>query len=466
MARRQSLSGYYNPYSPCVSTRANAMSLAMVLLSVSCAFPSLGIGQTLTINQKTREAKLDSKTVTEGENLSVKTSKGVRIRVINTNSALYECAVKDTAASVPELDSLSAFLRLLGPYAPDLIRSLRPLGAVQPPTEVTRTVRWLDSVNIAMHGNTIGLERVRGRSLTMLDSIRTDFSDTGLGTAFQATRFCRDPECNQLKAVGVLLRALDSLDLAASDLRVFLRRSDEATRKKYGELVDPVEKVLDDQEKLIAGAYAVEKLAHATVTAKPTIDCKTLHVSWDKGRAFTVDLKPRSDAMLARLATDDPLTFKGTLQPKWRIHPALGLALLYADKAHFPKYGTSKLSGDSVKIVSNGTDDSRVMYGLTLGLSYRLAESGTNPGISLVPLEFVLNPIGDTKAVGIGAGIAYRLLRLSTGYIFVKHTTLDGQRLDQHLGSADELRTTETYHGGKMYFSLSIVGIPPFVREK
>jgi hypothetical protein len=324
---------------------------------------------------------------------------------------------------------------------------------------------WLDSVNIALHGPS-GVHAARMRSLSVLDSIRTDFQGSGLPSALGASKLCTDNTCTHLRAIADLLRALSALENANTDLRAFLSKASPDDKTKYADLAAGVAAALGDEDRILESAYAAEKLTHATANAKPFIDCKVLHVSWDKGRSFTLTVKPNPDPVLLRLATDESYTYKATLLPDWFVHPVLGLSLVYVRGAQFPKFGTMKLTGDSVRIVSTGSTDSRVTYGLSLGLSLRPLESGAFTGLALVPIELVVNPTNDVKAIGIGAGLGYRLLRLSGGVVFVKHTVLDGQTLDQRLGSADALKLRDTYGRRKPYLSFSIVGIPPFVREK
>jgi len=108
----------------------------------------------------------------------------------------------------------------------------------------------------------------------------------------------------------------------------------------------------------------------------------------------------------------------------------------------------------------SGTD-----YALVLGLTTRAFESRRRPGLILWLPEFIVNPTSELKSLGVGTGVGYRFLRLSTGHVFVKHDVRDGQSVDQLLPSAGELTTRKTYRGGKLYFSVAVTGLPPFVRE-
>jgi len=78
----------------------------------------------------------------------------------------------------------------------------------------------------------------------------------------------------------------------------------------------------------------------------------------------------------------------------------------------------------------------------------------------------LVNPTDDIKSVGFGAGVGYRLFRFGGGFLFVRHSDLDDQAVDQRLASADELRKRDVYGRRNFFVSFSITGIPPFTVGK
>jgi hypothetical protein len=177
---------------------------------------------------------------------------------------------------------------------------------------------------------------------------------------------------------------------------------------------------------------------------------------------FTLKVSPRETAEIKRIVTVEPLEFKVTALPDWRVRPAVGLTFLVAPNAEYETFGSAK-DGDVTKVVRKGTVDHRFTYGLTLGLSY---QRGEQPRVRLWLPELTVNPLDDVKAMGVGAAGSYGVLKLGVGILWMRHTVLDGQNVDDVIPSADALSTRDAYGKGRFYAGLSLIGLPPFVRGK
>ncbi len=477
--RRRTVSPAWHSHLPSAASGVRARPVLLTLLAVLAAtgLPCLAHAQVIRVDQRSRKVWLvnrDSTELTNGDDVELARSRTATIELSNTNSALYRCTVADTETSVPALDSLKSFLKVLGPYATDLSSAFGTRGAAQ--GRLLETARPADSASIALrdlleelHGDA-GVYQARALALSVLDSVRTSAFDTlRLRNALDGGRFCNDQDCTRLKPVVAVTRSLGRLDRAVQHLQELVNKleNDPAVSRdtvaRYNALLVEVRKPLDDESTILDFAYDTERLYLAAWRATPTVACKSLSIAWNTGRDFTIDVVPASSPLLARIATDEPFTFKARLLPHWALRPTLGISLLYADDAVYRKFGSAKFgASDSVAVISTGTDDQRLNYAVMLSL---IAYENAHSGFSIAPVEILANPIDQLKSIGVGAGIGYRLLRLGVGYVWFKHSELDAQTIGQHLSTADELATTDTYHSGKMYVSVSVTGVPPFVRN-
>ncbi|MBA3342537.1 MAG: hypothetical protein H0T48_11995 [Gemmatimonadaceae bacterium] len=440
--------------------------------------------QTITIDHRTNTARVEggdvvNRVVREGGEIRVRKPDGIGIKAVYSNSALYDCSVSDTAISVPELDSLKTFLRILGPYFTDVLatrtadagaaleKGKDPATTTHADLEAAKPVQDLLGKLDSFLGE---LHSVRMRSLSRLDSLNrlnSAFTAANAGAGLLTPSLCGpdpDDHCPKFLLTPSLLATLGSLHSATRELQKYAARTSPPSAI-IQETLYAADTALNSEDAIVQLTYVTEKLFRQTITASSDIDCKTLDIAWDKGRSYTVTIKAKEDAILAHLPKRAPFTLNGTVQPEWFIRPQLGVALIHARGARFPRFGTTQASDDSVKIIRQGTQNYTIDYALVLGLTTRAFEIRRRPGLILWLPEFIVNPTSELKSLGVGTGVGYRFLRLSTGYVFVKHDVLDGQSVGQMLPSAGELTTRKTYRGGKLYFSVAVTGLPPFVRE-
>jgi len=140
------------------------------------------------------------------------------------------------------------------------------------------------------------------------------------------------------------------------------------------------------------------------------------------------------------------------------------LSFLFVPDAHFAKFGTKKVNDTTFSIQSIGTTDDRFTYGLTLGLAPRpLDFRDTKVPFALWLPELTVNPGTDVKAVAIGIGASIGFVKFGWGAAYTKHTVLDGLDPSATLKSADDLATRDTYGKPRQYFSVSLIGVAPFV---
>jgi hypothetical protein len=128
-------------------------------------------------------------------------------------------------------------------------------------------------------------------------------------------------------------------------------------------------------------------------------------------------------------------------------------------------YSTRK-AGDAYEIVQSDLQDSRFTYGLSLGLTWRGLDHRDGRGFAIMAPELTVNPSDDVKAVGVGVGLTFwKIVKLGGGLLWTKHKALDGQAPGDTLAAEGDLRLKDAYGRPNPYFSVSIVGWPPFVQK-
>lgn len=399
---------------------------------------------------------------------------------------------------------------------------LRTIDALEAsaPVRATRALEAelgaLDSLLWSGHG----LHAVRLGTLATLDTMsRSPQVDVDLRTRFRARSriTCEDAKCQELPLVRALLAAYPTLQLRYRDLdeaseitaataalarlanaRANLResRSELAALKReidsqspgqendrsrrIAELVesagrsdidaplpDPkglsaaAKKALEESGGVLTLAYATQALALRAANATSDWACDAVGVDWDKGRTVTVNITPRTEPELARLAKNGPIAFKAEVQPRWFVSPSVGLALLYAPDAVFTTYGTNDVTGGK-QIVDTGTQDKRVNYGLTLSLAWPWIQDWLPSSVRVNLPDITINPSEDTRALGLGAGLTLGLFKVGSGLLWTKHSALDGQELGDVVST---LKSRDRY-GRSLYFSFSVVGWPPFLKSE
>ena len=223
---------------------------------------------------------------------------------------------------------------------------------------------------------------------------------------------------------------------------------------------------LDDTR--VDAAYALERLIHPLLKLSNTLQCRSISVPSDSILVVTVTVSHKDAATIERLpGLHDTVRVTFEAEPKRTFRVALGLALLYANKATYPTFSTSAIpdAGDSVLVVRTGDEDRRINYGLSLGLSYWKLNPPDKRWAVWLP-ELTINPLDEIRSVGIGVGVSYSVVKLGVGLIWTRHElassdTPEGSRL----ANADAFKTESTFGKGKVYVSISLIGLPPFVRS-
>jgi hypothetical protein len=234
-------------------------------------------------------------------------------------------------------------------------------------------------------------------------------------------------------------------------------------------LVASARKALDESQKALELVRTLERAVLDGVGASSTWTSAPFPITLQKGRKVTLKITPKPIAAIASAGRYPKMDVAFTLLPQWKIRPAVGLSLLWADGATYPTFGTSKTSVmvdgmavDRFEIVEKDLEDRRANYGLDLGLTSRAlcSEKGNCPW-----LDVIVNPSDDVRALGLGASYNFGIFKLGGGVLWTKHKELDGQSLGDLLEADGDLKTRDSYSGEEFYVSISVIGWQPFVND-
>lgn len=478
----------------------NVSARVQVAISIAVAavaqFPSIPASAQqdiqIYLQHATRTVKVQvgdapTQTIGRGEAVRIPSGHPAKVSLVNSNSALYSCKITQEPIAVPELDTLKKFLSAAGGYLPLVARGIAGAGgpgipAITTLDQAARAVEDQLAVLDSLVDGSTGLQRARRKVVTSLSLMRLtpDSVDptvpSNLRQWFQDSGRCADANCSHLTYPAELLAAFDALQLKVQELKRANMRAkpleaqaqpDDRPRiteslQAASDLLAAADRALTSSQATLHDTYAFERLAVRTMTASSTVPCDVVDVSWDQGKRLTFNISPIAGDELEPIATRESYEYKLDVLPRWKIRPTLGLTFLAAPHANHPKYSASQ-ADTGFKIVENGSQDSRFTYGLTLGLTYGPLDQRTTSGWAMWLPELTVNPLDDVKAVGIGAGISYGVVKLGFGRLFTRHTVLDGQRVGDIIQTADELRTRDTFGHGEWYVGISLIGLPPFV---
>ena len=435
---------------------------AVAVVQATISVPSMTRAQqpndnSVVIDHATRTAYFvaggERRRIDVGEHIRVPKPYRVRIKVENTNSALYTCGVAATVAHVPELDSLRAFLTAVGPFVEAAIRAGNP-----PTPEAAGLKAALDTLDRIVTGPR-GLQWALRLTLEALDTLRFASGSAIRDLAVQlagkllpvcdSIEGCRSLVSGILGAESDIARRLEPFDQGNPSTY----RPDATKTRADSLIVMAARAALAGEDKLVATAYGVEAVVRATLKASDTMVCDNVALAGGEGRDLTITVAPRPIPELARLADRRPYELKVTVLPKWPFRLAFSAAVLYAFDATFATYAPT--SATPPLVAQSGTRDLRWHYGLTLGLT---TDWRHEPGrFTWWQLEFTVSPSSDGQTFGIGTAFSWRVFKLGLGALWVRHDELDGISVGESL-SDGLLRTKSVLGTPRFYLSASLIG--------
>jgi hypothetical protein len=409
-----------------------------------------------------------------GDEVRVDTGRWLGVRVIRTNTALFDFDVADERIAAKDKEILQSFFKALGPYLTDVERSAaRGLrGPLRSPGEILLAAledldRALDLLRRVEAERILGLPAVAespaaGGSRLLRTLVELSAVDVGPVAPWLGEDHCcpRWPDL-QLSA----LSSSGPGSLAAIYRRIieaYGRQPDTTDRQ----LIEGARKALDEQGEVMDNAGALEALVRQAVNASDQWCWQGPKIQSSHGHKVTIKLSLPARLEAQHLAQQDPYDIALEVQPSWVLRPAIGLSLLYSKKSDFPTFGARELADGTFVPAATGHQDARLSYGLTLGLTWRSLERRLKGGWAVWIPELILSPSDDSRALGVGGAISWKILKLGVGGVWTKHTVLDGQVADvTSLASEGELKTRSSYASPHWYVSISVIGWQPFVSE-
>ncbi len=443
-------------------------------------------------------ARTDTVVVASGATVAVRPGHAIELRVVGTNTALYNYGTETETERSSLLDPLKSFLAPIEPYLPSLLgtvlshaKEMNGAAATELPTKIDFTMpaelqqtvtmagrveRDLVIIDEAVHGPQ-GLHRAMALSLATLERMRAGGPVELLATALRDSLGLDVDRCGAHQGAvgwpvaGRLLEAASDLIPANRELEQSLVRSKSALGdERYADLRATIERIgnsggeaAGDYRNLADAAYETEAFAIHVASACATWRGGQIELGSNERRLVAFSVSTQSASELSRVASLGDAAARVTLVPDRLLQPSLGAAVYYAPGARYARYGTRTVTGGE-EIIRRGTEDDRFDWAITLGLAWR--GLGANPlgrpTRALWLPEIMVNPTGHLRAFGVGIGASWSFVKLGAGVVWSRHTVLDRQHPSDILPDKESLQTTDSYRSPKLYFNLSVVGVLPF----
>lgn len=384
-------------------------------------------GRTLkvTLDQSTGRvaAWLDSKPLewAGGEPLRVAPGSEIVAEVTHTNTALYGFRIETSETEAPDVAALRAFMPALQAYVPGLVTGALSMEmipereAADPiPTELKAIASAMDTVRVVELVTLSALDAM-GRDGPFAGDVRRLREATGkyLSAADTTRLRVRDGLLAHLGRLATLLAATTATDASARAGRTALAHANE----------------------MLAHVTGVESLVTAARVASDSWQGAVGVVSASKSKTVVLTVEPQASPILQGLPLAGRMRASLDVEPRWPIHPNVGLGLLVSPGSTFPTYDVST-NGGSATVSQTGSVDERVTYGLSLALTPD-ALYGRRHGFSYWLAELTLNPSENVSAVGLGSAVSWRALKLSGGWLWTKHQAVSGARVEETYGSPE-----------------------------
>jgi len=421
--------------------------------------------------KKTSSAALECESVRGDKTMVARAGEEFIVVVFNTNTGLFSCSLKAEKVPVEEVAALRVFLTGLGPY----LTEARELGAQITVRETAE--QEAQSMVIAVRDLMTG-EKGIIPTYYALNEIAKDLEPFPKKGARDPADFMAEPVSKKNGKVVVVIRdvfggepgkrVLNARGALAAELGKLASEwpalepqivapvdkpgaGDARKEDQVAALKALVEKTLTEGPDLLAFARRTEELGKVILDTKSQWAGDPMKLEWDHGKKLTLTIAGRELPELKAVPSElKPREAQVTALPDWTVRPGVGLSLVCSPKSTFPKYTVTGTGADAT-VTESGTQDSRLTYGLTLGLTWRGIDWRSGNGWSVWLPELTLNPSSDVKALGLGVALSWRVIKLGFGTLWTKHQRVDGTKV------------VDTYSGNKPYVSISIIAWQPFV---
>jgi hypothetical protein len=433
----------------------------------------------------------------------VKVARGtlVDVRVVNTNTALYVLRKSVEQTPVPELAPVRSFLDRATPYVPGLPSLMERLaggsdkdgkgekgsggksrGAGDSEARAQRlaeaeqrmrdamgaTDRSLRAVDQALFG-TGGLRDYSTSVFTALEAMRTgvpiDVAAAPLRQKLGISGQCASKAPVHIPTAATLFSALGDVVRNATDLRGELTNPEFASDPAWRSLADTgnvvderARRALTDFDPIVASVYHVEHLVSLVANACPTWSAGSYRVKVTEGEHVTVQIVPRTEAEIARVAERGPTTYEVTLEPRIVVEPALAFAAFGAPRATYTTYATRPITGGT-EIYEAGTRDQRFALGATLGFTGPWLDRRETKGIALWLPELAVGVSGGRPVLGVGPALSWNRIKVGVGALWVSRQTLHAAKVGDVLKAGTEVPLDDSFAKPQFFLSVAAFGL-------
>ncbi|MFN2571159.1 MAG: hypothetical protein ABR537_06030 [Gemmatimonadales bacterium] len=415
----------------------------------------------------------------------------VHIVIVNTNTALYRYAKQTEKSTLPEVESVRAFMGRMRPYLPELRRAaISALGTRGPGDAsanaaalaaardlLARNLRSSEQSLLKLDDVAHGPNGLRDNQTAVvfaLEQMRRGVppesaserlrSALALGGPCQSPDSLPEPMADRLfAAVSDLLDAEENLQLALGGFQFGADPAWVQLRDSVRLMSDRVQTAMSDVDDLFSSVYYMDRLIRIVAAGCSHWSAGTAAGTMTTGQTVTLSMEARSEPEIARVADPDVRTFTVSVAPRGLLHPGLGFNVIGIPRGRFSSYSTRPVTG-GVEVYQSGERDARYGYGASLGFTWGALDRSETSGRAVWLPEILLS-FGAVRGFGVGAGFSWSFLKLSGGAMWVQHNALVGARAGDILPDDTYLRSRESFGPPRLYISLCILDTAPFARR-
>lgn len=395
--------------------------------------------------------------------------------VTDVLSTFHTCSVSEKTTTVPEISALRTFFADIGPLLtdPSLAQSrfqkLKSEQFAGPGDTDYSLAMTLDSLT-QVESETRRARRLAARSLA--DIAAEPKNGRELAADYRALLPKHRVQCDSIttRCISVfgsaLVRHLADVDRLVRQLQP--PADNHSVARELREIATVV--LASDSDVAIALAYDTDAVVNAIVNTGPVTCGAPTRIGWARGATVTATIAPRTHPMFARLVPAAKVERTLSVLPDWFARPTIGVSLHVTDDARFRNYGTttpaSGARGREIYALPS-PQDARLQLGLTLGTTWRGLDwrnDARHLGVAVWLPELFIQPLESNRTLGVGAGLSVGFVKLGAGVGWVRHKELRGQVLGQVINDGNELATDNVWGRRLPYWSISLIGVPPFLR--
>jgi hypothetical protein len=235
-------------------------------------------------------------------------------------------------------------------------------------------------------------------------------------------------------------------------------------------LISEAGRALDEKDANLRTAAAVELISRQTAQASCEARLCVVRPESGKDQIVHIKISQSEAARLADFPAQSEEEYVFTIQPERPFRAELAFGLVGWIGSTFGDYVAVQLGSSQYQITRRPPDFTRFRFVATLSILLQKPEWIFKNNSKLWFPEITVGPANDIEALGLGAAYQIGSVKIGLGGLWIKHVELAGQIENQIIPSASALRTTKDYgrfwHDPRLYISLTISDIPPFIAPK